>query len=194
MTEGSVDSLKAQELVLTNKKTRGKNKSYYAFCSYRDFSTADSALKKKFDSQKWRKGNLKRGDKRYYSCVTKGTKSNCPVSLFLQMHNESRVCTVFMSNDEHDHQDKNSQADASRISLKVKNEIIRIYENETHKINLIIDMLNEKQLKATKVQVYNLINRYKIMKYGSKDPGQNNLKEYSFDCKKTEKLSTEFDK
>ncbi|RNA14103.1 hypothetical protein BpHYR1_024392 [Brachionus plicatilis] len=183
-TESSLNYC-SQDEISADKKTRGKNKNYFSLCSFRDYSSANKALKETFDNQKWRKGNIKGGDKRYYSCNTNGVKSDCPVRMYLFMHSDSQICTVYMSTDEHNHPGLDTESDSNRLSFQIREEIIRIYENETHQTNLIIEKLRMKNFKATKIQIYNLIHRYKINQSESKNTTLNQLRDYCSSHKST---------
>ncbi|RNA34031.1 hypothetical protein BpHYR1_044151 [Brachionus plicatilis] len=52
---------------------------------------------------------------------------------------------------------------SERFSPRVRTEIIRIYEYCIHQTNFMIEKLHEKQMRTTKIQIYNLIHRHKVI-------------------------------
>ena len=159
------------------KKRRGKNKQYFEVCMFKDFETADKMCKDIFDEQKWRKGKLDNQEKRRYSCYSQGSKGNFPVQMYLLLHQDSQKCTLYMSTDKHNHASKcELQFDDQRLNPNVRDEIIRIYENETKSTALILDKLDDKGMVASVHQIYNLIHRYKVRNYGSRNMTLNELK------------------
>ncbi|RNA23002.1 hypothetical protein BpHYR1_014999 [Brachionus plicatilis] len=103
-------------------------------------------------------------DKRYYDCYTMGKKVKCPFKMYLFLHPDTQYCTVFMSDDKHSHEKQEDEIDCEHLSKTVRNEIIRIFENETHQ--------------ATSIQIYNLIQRYKKSNYGPANMTLNQLIDY----------------
>lgn len=172
------------------KRTRGKSRVYTALCSFSNFEMADQILKGIFDGHKWRKGNLNQGDKRFYNCYTLGKKSKCIKKMYLFMHSDSQYCTVYMSDDPHNHEESANNADLNRLKANVKDKIIQIYENETKQTSEIIEKLNQHGLKATSTQIYNLLQRYKTANYGERNMTLNQLKEY---CTEHEEIPEDID-
>lgn len=91
------------------------------------------------------------------------------------MNADSQKCTVYISQDTHNHSVEN---DEQHLQENVKKAIIEIYEQGIIYPNGIIDQLYSRRLIATKIQISNLLFRYKTQKFGSRNMTLNELKEW----------------
>ncbi|RNA41944.1 hypothetical protein BpHYR1_047420 [Brachionus plicatilis] len=69
------------------------------------------------DSVKWTRADTRKiqeGEKRFYTCL-----KGCPKRLFLLLNAESENVSVFVSNDEHQHEETNKEASTTLQQQKI---------------------------------------------------------------------------
>lgn len=137
-------------------RTRGRNKVYEELCQYDDISEAQRDLEGLFHDNKWLKINQKttfEGTKQFYRCYTV-SKSKCPVRLYILQHDDSLKNTVYISDDQHEH---DSTKKSRGLDASVKKIIDDLFDKGTTQTNRIEKKLLElgvEMPQKTQIQTY----------------------------------------
>lgn len=148
-TQPSTSNESSQDAVVTKK--RGRNKVYELTTECQSIKDAIDFVKS-LDSVKWTRSDTRKtqeGEKRFYTCI-----KGCPKRLYILLNAENENASVYVSDDEHEHQTRRKE---TTLPTETRDKVHELLQMGTTKSRQILKELERKNLPMiTKLQLKNI--------------------------------------